>query len=263
MGPPESSQKKIAIFIPARNVSRTLAGVLDRIPDDLKSRVKEIFVIDNDSKDNTYLIGVEYKREKMMKNLNIYKNDRNLGYGGNQKKAYAYAAEKEYDIVVMLHGDAQYSPEFIPLLLGPLESDGADFVFGSRMRDDPLGGGMPLWRYFGNRFLTSLENRVLGLKISEYHSGFRAFNISALKKLPFNLLSDDYHFDTEIIIQFALAGMRIEEVNIPTHYGKESGSPTLKQTLLYSLNILKDMCILFFHKKGVIRQKKFDVGVRG
>ncbi len=251
--------KKIAIFIPARNVSRTLASVLDRIPEDIKSGVKEIFVIDNDSKDNTYMIGVEYKREKMMQNLNVYKNERNLGYGGNQKKAYTYAAEKDYDIVVMLHGDAQYAPEFIPALLAPLERGEADFVFGSTMLSDPHAGGMPLWRYAGNRFLTRMENAVLGLNISEYHSGFRAFNIAALKRLPFTLLSDDYHFDTEIIIQFALAKMKIAEVPIPTHYGKESGSPTIKQTFLYSANILKDMAMLLLHNKGVLKQQKFDV----
>ncbi len=254
--------KKIAIFIPARNVSRTLPSVLDRIPEGLKKRVKEIFVMDNDSRDNTYMIGIEYKEKSNLQNLKIYRNERDLGYGGVQKKAYNYAINNGFDIVAMLHGDAQYAPELLPAILEPLEKGEADFVFGSRIKGNPMQGGMPAWRYAGNRLLTKVENAVLGLDLSEYHSGFRAFNVQMLKKLPFDRLSDDYHFDTEILIQFALAKTRIAEVPIPTHYGEESGSPTVMQTVAYSLNILRSMLMLLLHKRGIICQDKFDVSPR-
>ena len=251
--------KDVAIFIPSRNVANTLSKVLDRIPDDIKNQVGEIFIIDNDSKDRTYLIGVEYKEKNQMHNLKIYKNEKNLGYGGSQKKAYQYAIDKGFKIIIMLHGDAQYPPENLKNLLIPLMNEEADLVFGSRIINDPLGGGMPLWRFIGNKLLTKIENRVLGINLSEYHSGFRGFKISSLEKLPIKLLSNDYHFDTEIIIQFVQAKMKIIEVPIPTHYGHDSKSPTIIQTLKYSINILIDMLQLTSHKSGIWKQKKFDV----
>ena len=153
---PSPAVLKIAIYIPTYNAGHTLPIVLDRIPEDVKSRVMEIFIVDNASPDNTYLIGVGYKNEKGMHNLNIYKNETNLGYGGSQKVAYRYAIEKGYDVVVMLHGDAQYAPEKISYLLEPLENDEADMVFGSRIAGLPLRGGMPLHRFLGNKFLTAI-----------------------------------------------------------------------------------------------------------
>lgn len=254
-----NKQKKIAIFIPTYNAGSTVPLVIDRIPEDIKKRVKEIFVIDNASPDNTYLTIIGYKAKKNMSNLKIIRNERNLGYGGSQKKAFRYAIKKRYDIIVMLHGDAQYAPEKIPLILKPLEEEKADMVFGSRMREAPLKGGMPLWRFFGNRMLTLLENLILGLNLSEYHSGFRAFSCDALKQVPFNLCTNDYNIDTDILIQFKLKGLRIEERPIPTHYGKESKSPTVKQTFLYSYNILKSLYYYYLHVKGIRRVAKFDI----
>ena len=251
--------KDVAIFIPSRNVANTLTKVLDRIPDDIKNQVGEIFIIDNDSKDRTYLIGVEYKEKNQMHNLKVYKNEKNLGYGGSQKKAYQYAIDKGFKIIIMLHGDAQYPPENLKNLLIPLMNEEADLVFGSRMSSDPLGGGMPLWRFIGNKLLTKIENRVLGINLSEYHSGFRGFKVSSLEKLPIKLLSNDYHFDTEIIIQLVQAKMKIIEVPIPTHYGHDAKSLTIIQTLKYSINILIDMLKLTSHKSGIWKQKKFDV----
>ena len=139
----------------------------------------------------------------------------------------------------MLHGDAQYAPEYLPQILEPLIKGNCDMVFGSRFTQDPIGGGMPIWKYLGNKFLTKIENLVLGIDISEYHSGYRAFSVSALRKLPFELLSNDYHFDTEILILFVLAKMKIVEVSIPTHYGKESVSPKIIEVIKYSTNILR------------------------
>ena len=247
---------RIAIYIPAYNAGYTLPRVLDRIPEDVKRRVEEIFVVDNASPDNTYLIGVGYKNEKGLHNLNVYKNERNLGYGGSQKFAYRYAIDKGYDAVVMLHGDAQYAPEKIAYLLEPLERGEADLVFGSRIAGLPLKGGMPLHRYWGNKFLTAVENYVLNWNLSEYHSGFRVFSCAALERVPFQLCSDDYHFDTEILVQFKLKNLRVVERPIPTHYGSERSYVNVWR---YGLQILYTMAEYMLHQRGIRRVDKFNI----
>ncbi|MEK6954519.1 MAG: glycosyltransferase family 2 protein [Candidatus Micrarchaeota archaeon] len=249
--------KKIAIFIPTYNAAHTLPRVIDRIPREIKKRVKEIIVIDNASPDNTYLTAIGYKQEKGLSNLNVIRNEHNLGYGGSQKKAYEYVLRKKYDIVVMLHGDAQYAPELLPKLLLPIEQGKADLVFGSRMKGNPLGGGMPIIRYMGNKFLTWVENLVLGMDLSEYHSGYRIYSCKALRKVRFDKCSNDYHFDTDILIQAKLLKFRIVEMPIPTHYGKEAHSPTPMQLVKYSLNILSEMAEFWLHKKGIAKNSKF------
>src|SRR3989338_5386166 len=159
----------IVIYIPAYNVGHTLPRVLERIPEELSPIVKEILIVDNASTDNTYITAVQWKDK--LKNITIIQNQTNQGYGGSQKIAYQHCIEKGYDYVVMLHGDAQYAPEFIPQLLEKAQQSNADLVFGSRIKGKPLQGGMPLWRYAGNRFLTWLENTVLDMNLSEFHSG--------------------------------------------------------------------------------------------
>jgi len=254
--------KKVAIFIPAYNVSSTIPLVIDRIPKEIKSEVKEIFVIDNASSDSTYLTVIGYKHDRDMQNLSIIRNKENKGYGGSQKAAYNYSIKKGYDIILMLHGDAQYAPEYIPKILEPLEKDEADMVFGSRMRGHPLKGGMPVWKYFGNRTLTIIENFLLDLSLSEYHSGFRAFSVRALKKIPFGLCSNDYHFDTDILIQFKIAGFRIKETTIPTHYGKDSKSPSVLHLFSYAWNILISLFMYILYKKNIIKNDKFNFKVK-
>ncbi len=248
-------EKKIAIFIPTYNASKTLPLVLDRIPADLKKKVKEIFVVDDASQDNTYLIGVGYKKVRKIPNLNVYKHEKNRGYGGNQKFAYRYAINKGFDIVVMLHGDAQYAPEKISYLLEPLEKGKADMVFGSRMQGRPLKGGMPLYKFIGNKVLTAIENRVLGLRLSEYHSGFRLYSCEALKKIPFEICSNDFHFDTDILIQFKVAGLRIAERPIPTYYGDEKSHVNIVK---YGLGILYSLSKYVLHKCHIWEVPKFD-----
>ncbi len=243
--------KKILIFIPAYNAAKTLPLLLDRIPNNLKHKVKEIIIVDDASPDNTYLIGAEYKEKSGLKNLKIIRHEKNKGYGGNQKFAYKYAIDKGFDIVVMLHGDAQYAPEKIPYLLEPLEKDEADMVFGSRMSDKPLEGGMPIWKFLGNKFLTYIENKVLDLNLSEYHSGFRLYSCYALKKIPFELCSDSFHFDTDILIQFKIKNLRITERPIPTYYGEEKCHVDVVD---YGLNILKSLYDYKFKKS-----KKFQI----
>ena len=249
MGP-----KKIAIFIVAYNAESTLKSVIDRVPPEVLDKIEEIFVFDDHSQDRTYDIGLEYKELKKLGKLNVFRNEKNLKYGGNQKKGYAYALSKGYDIVALLHGDGQYAPEFLPQLLAPLEKDDADMVFGSRMTGKPLKGGMPLYKYLGNKFLTTIQNFLLGTKFSEFHSGYRLYSCNALKKVPFDLCSDDFHFDTDIIVQFLNKNMRIVERPIPTFYGDEISHVN---SIKYGLNVLKSVLGFKLHRLGLLRAKKF------
>ena len=249
--------KKVAIFIPAYNASKTLPLLLDRIPKEIKNNVKEIFVVDDASQDNTYLVGVGYKNLTKLQNLKVYKNEKNKGYGGNQKFAYQYAIDKGFDIVVMLHGDAQYAPEYIPSLLKPFENDPElALVFGSRMKGKPLKGGMPLYKFLGNKLLTFIENKALKMNLSEYHSGFRVYNCKKLKEIPFNLCSGGFHFDTDILIQLKMKKFKIVERPIPTHYGDEKSHVNI---IKYGLNILRSLFEYKLHKLGIKKSKKFDI----
>ncbi len=254
---PETSKRtKIAIYIPARNAARTIVNVLERIPTEIKERAEEIFVVDNNSKDETSLLVLQYKKEKEISNLKIIHNKQDVGYGGSQKIAYQYAIDRGFDVIVMIHGDAQYAPEFLPKLLEPLE-EGADLVFGSRMTGDPKKGGMPSWKISGNKILTKIENYVLETNLSEFHSGYRVYNVNALKKVPFNKCSNNYQFDTEILVLFAIAKLNIQERTIPTHYGSDSESPSPTDLLVYSSNILLTMAKYFLHKKGLKSNELF------
>ena len=247
---------KIAIFIPTYNAAKTLPILLDRIPEQLKKEVQEIFIVDDASQDNTHLIGIGYKATTGLSNLKVYKNERNKGYGGNQKYAYQYAIDKNFDLVVMLHGDAQYAPEKIPALLEPFKEDPETaLVFGSRIKGDPLKGGMPIIKYIGNRLLTFIENKVLEMNLSEYHSGFRVYNLNKLKTVPFHLCSDKHHFDTDILIQFKIKNLKIKEVPIPTYYGDEKSYVNI---LEYGLNILKSLSEYYLNKKGIRKVTKFN-----
>jgi glycosyltransferase involved in cell wall biosynthesis len=250
---------KTAIFIISYQAVRTLISAIERIPPGLKRHVEEIFVFDDCSDDNTYYAGIGYKCLHKLDKLNVYRNPKNLGYGGNQKRGYNYAIKKGYDIVVMLHGDVQYAPEEIPRLIKPLEEGKADMVFGSRMAGRPIKGGMPYWKFIGNRFLTWMENMVLGLKLSEYHSGFRAYSCAALKNIQMDRLPDGYHFDTDIVIQFRIKGLRIREITIPTHYGDDSHKISFYKSVVYGLNILKSLAQYVMHTRGWHRVHKFDI----
>jgi len=252
------NKKKIAIYIPAWNVSHIITMVLDRIPKEIKQKVTEIIVIDNASEDSTYHTVIDYKHDKNMQNLKIIKLKENKGYGGSQKIAYQYCLDKRYDVVVMLHADAQYAPEYLPKIIKSVEEGNADLMFGSRISGHPLKGGMPLWRFIGNKTLTKLENLVLGLNLSEYHSGYRAYSCDGLRKVPFHLTSSNC-CDTEMIVLFHLAGLRIAETTIPTHYGKESKHPTSKRLIIFILNILLTLWRYSLHKHGIKKYRLFEV----
>jgi len=248
--------KKIMILVVAYNAQSTIVEVLDRIPKEIWERAEEIVVADDASQDRTTEIAERYKKDKKKKNLTVVKHKVNKRYGGNQKWGYNYAIEKGYDIVVLVHGDAQYAPEEIPKLVRPIEEDKADFIFGSRMTGNPLKGNMPLHKFFGNKFLTAVENLVLGTRLSEFHSGFRLYSCHALKKIPFNLCSDDYYFDSEIIIQLVMAKQRIGELTIPTRYANEI---SYVNVINYGLNILRVLGQHSLHKFGIRKYRKFDL----
>lgn len=249
-------RKSIAIFIIAYQAVTTFDKVIKRIPKKVYKNVDEIFLIDDSSNDNTYYAAQGYKYVNSIQKLNVYRNRKNLGYGGNQKEGYNYAIKKGHDIVVMLHGDGQYAPEALGQILQPLIDGKADMVFGSRMLGHPLKGGMPMYKFLGNKFLTSIQNLLLKMNLTEFHSGYRAYSCHALKKVPFNSCSDDFHFDTEILIQFKEKGLKIAEIPIPTYYG---GEISRVNSLKYGFNVLKSVVQYLMHKKGISYYKKYDV----
>lgn len=214
---------RIGILIVAYNAESTLDAVLRRIPPQVADKVEEIFVFDDCSTDLTAEVGGRHKDSPVAKKLTVHRNPVNLRYGGNQKKGYQYAMDRGLDVVVLLHGDGQYAPEVMEELLAPIEAGRADLVMGSRMMipGAALSGRMPLYKYFGNRILSRTQNALLGTRFSEFHSGYRAYSVRALRSLDFAAMTDEWHFDTQIILRFLESGYRIEEVPIPTYYGEE------------------------------------------
>jgi 2-polyprenyl-3-methyl-5-hydroxy-6-metoxy-1,4-benzoquinol methylase len=216
--------KRIGVLIVAYNALTTLSKVLKRIPADVWDNIEEVAVFDDASKDETYELGMGYKALFGANKLSIFKNEKNLGYGGNQKRGYQYFIDKGFDVVVMLHGDGQYAPEVLAHLYAPLVAGEADAVFGSRMMSEyggPLKGGMPLYKLVGNKILSHLANRCLNMNLTEFHSGYRAYSLHALKQIDLTHMTNDFHFDTEIIIKLQHQGFHIREVPIPTYYGTE------------------------------------------
>jgi 2-polyprenyl-3-methyl-5-hydroxy-6-metoxy-1,4-benzoquinol methylase len=217
------SRPRIGILVVAYNAVSTLAAVLDRIPDSFWPSVDIVLVSDDRSTDTTYEAALEYQRAHDPLPVTVVRQRRNLGYGGNQKFGYRWLIENGIDIAVLLHGDGQYAPEVMPEMVAPLLAERADVVLGSRMlaSGGALGGGMPLYKYVGNKILTRFQNRVSGLALSEWHSGYRAFSLAALARVPFGENSDGFDFDTEVLLQLYDSGARIAEVPIPTYYGDE------------------------------------------
>jgi glycosyltransferase involved in cell wall biosynthesis len=245
--------KRIGIIVVAYNAVSTLAKVLDRIPLDFIPRITQILVCDDASEDETYLVGLGYKQvDGRRLPLEVLRNPLNVGYGGNQKIGYTWAIEHDLDIVVLLHADGQYAPELLPEIVAPLERGEADAVFGSRMLT-PGGarkGGMPIYKLIGNKVLSTIENRLAGAELSEWHSGYRAYSVAALRDVPFLENADGYHFDTQIIIQFHEAGKRIAEVPIPTYYGDEISYVNGPR---YAVDIVRDVLTYRAHKMGLGR----------
>lgn len=249
-------RKRVLVFIVAYNAERTIQEVLRRIPSTLLEYETEVLIIDDSSRDQTFEKAREHNPSPFP--VTVLYNPVNQGYGGNQKIGFHYAILQKFDVVALVHGDGQYAPEMLPELLKPLLSGEADAVFGSRMmgRFDALKGGMPLYKYVGNKILTGIENRLLGTDLSEFHSGYRLYSVDALRKLPFGKNTNDFHFDTEIIIQLVRARMRITELPIPTYYGDEICHVN---GIKYGFNVVKSALLSCAQDLGILYQRNFDV----
>ena len=213
---------KIGVLIVAFNAQETLTKVLDRIPSDFVKQIDAILVCDDASTDDTHKVGLSYQSKSQLP-LTIVRHEINLGYGGNQKTGYQWAIEKNLDLVVLLHGDGQYAPEYLPQMVEPIVSGRAEVVFGSRMitQGGARQGGMPLYKFVGNKILTTLQNRLAKVSLTEWHSGYRAYSVASLRKINFLKNSDYFDFDSQIILQMIGARQRIVEIEIPTFYGDE------------------------------------------
>lgn len=223
--------KKIVVVMPAYNAEKTLEQTYKEIPFDI---VDEVILTDDHSSDHT----IEKAKELGIKEINVH--EKNKGYGGNQKTCYNRALELGADIVIMLHPDYQYTPQLIHSIAYIIANDLYPAVLASRiLGNGALKGGMPMIKYVSNRFLTFAENLLLGQKLSEYHSGYRAFSADALRNINYNINSDDFIFDNEMLAQIFYAGYEIGEITCPTKYFKEASSINLKRSFIYGLGVLK------------------------
>jgi len=252
-------RQRLLIFIVAYHAESFIQQVLYRIPPELGEILDvEILVIDDASRDYSFERAMEVKAAgKLPFRLQVLANPVNQGYGGNQKLGYWYAIENQFDFVALLHGDGQYAPEVLPQLMGPLMDDEAEAVIGSRMlrRRAALQGGMPLYKYVGNRILTWYQNKLVGTGLSEYHSGYRIYSTRALDNIPFELNTNDFHFDTEILIQLHLAGYRIKELPIPTYYGDEICHVN---GLRYAIDVVSTTAKARAQELNIYYERKYD-----
>ena len=253
----EHERPRLLVFIVAYNAETTIQPTLQRIPARLLEDYDvEVLVIDDSSTDRTFDRGEALRREATLPfALTVLFNPVNQGYGGNQKIGFHYAIEHGFDFVALIHGDGQYAPERLPELVAPLATREADAVFGSRMmrKGEARRGGMPLYKYLGNRVLSWLQNRLLRSTLSEFHSGYRVYSTGALRRIPFHLNDNGFRFDTDIIIQLMFAGLRIKELPIPTYYGDEicrvNGIKYAKDVVLESLKARAQQLSVFYDRK--------------
>ena len=241
--------KKVAVVMPAYNAARTLRRTYDEIP---KNVVDEIILTDDNSSDDTVSIAKSL-------NIRLFVHPVNKGYGANQKTCYAEALRLGADVVVMLHPDYQYPPKLITAMAGLITSGSFDVVLGSRiLGNKAIKGGMPLYKYIANRVLTLLENIIIGEKLSEYHTGYRAFSKEALKKLPILENSDDFVFDNQMLLQAFYFGLKVGEITSPSAYTNESSSINFSRSVIYGLGVLKTAIIYRLCKHSLMRSPIFD-----
>ncbi len=240
--------KRIAIVMPAYNAEKTLEQTLGDLPDTVDIRI----LVDDSSKDGTAALAARL-------GVLTFVHDRNYGYGRNQRTCYREALAADADIVVMLHPDYQYTPLLVEPMASMIAYGVYDVVLGSRIvGGGALRGGMPLYKYVFNRLLTAFQNLFLGVKLSEYHTGFRAFDRRVLESLPLSQNSDDFVFDNEMLAQAVMFGFRIGEVSCPTKYFKEASSISFRRSVRYGLGVLGTTMKFFFHKLGLIKHPLFQ-----
>jgi glycosyltransferase involved in cell wall biosynthesis len=246
---PSKHGRKVIVIMPAYNAEKTLQRTLDDIPMDW---VDEIILVDDQSRDGTVALARDL-------GLQVFVHPVNRGYGGNQKTCYTEALKHGGEIMVMIHPDHQYDPTVIPQMIQPILDGRCDAVFGSRMLGGrPLEGGMPKWKYLANIFLTAVENATFYMYLTEYHSGLRAYSRKFLETVAFMANSDDFVFDSEIIAQGVLHGMRIREIPIETRYFQEASQIGMGRSIVYGLSILKTLLKFKLHKKGILKFGMFN-----
>lgn len=244
------TNQKVIVVMPAYNAAKTLLATYENIDTNI---VDEVVLVDDASRDKT----VEIARNLQLK---VIAHPHNVGYGGNQKTCYMEALRDGANIVIMLHPDGQYDPRLIPELIKPLQENRADMVLGSRMmlKGKALEGGMPVYKYIANKFLTSCENVVLGLNMSEFHTGYRAYSRRFLETIPFLRNSNNFVFDTQIIVQAVALGLRIAEVPATTRYFEGCSSASFLQSIRYGLGTLFVLFRYLLHKSGILRSRLFS-----
>jgi len=226
---------KVVILMPAYKAAKTIESVFERIPKEVYKGLYKIIVVNDGSLDNT--AEIISKLSKKYKKILILTHQQNRGYGATQKTGFNKAVELGADITVVLHSDGQYAPELLPKMVKPIEEKKADVVMGSRLLGGgALKGGMPLYKYIGNRTLTTIENIAYGTNISEFHTGYMAYSRKALERIKFNRLSDTFHFDGEMVMMSGKKGLRIAEIGIPTRYAEEKSH---LKPIKYGLDVLK------------------------
>lgn len=240
---------KVVVVMPAYNAAKTLHLTYADLPHEI---VDQVILVDDGSSDETIKIAREL-------GLEVFVHNRNYGYGANQKTCYREALRAGADIVVMVHPDYQYDPTLLPEIIKPIKDDAADVVLGSRLMGvNPMRQGMPWWKYISNRFLTGLENAAFGLKLSEYHTGYRAFRREVLESVNLEMNSDKFIFDQEILAQVVNEGLRIAEVPVPTRYFAQASSASFIQSSIYGCSILWLLARYMAHRIGIFRQRKFE-----
>ena len=243
-------QHKVVAVMPAYNAESTLAGTLADMP---PGCVDEIILVDDGSRDRT----VEIARRM---GLTVIQHAENRGYGGNQKTCYRHALDRGADIVVMIHPDYQYDSRVIPQAVGFIELGICDVVLGSRIRSrqEALAGGMPLYKYISNRFLTLVENLALGQNLADFHSGFRVYRREVLERIPFERNSDDFVFDTQFLVQAVRFGFRLGDIPVPVRYFPEASSINFRRSLRYGFSTLGVVGLYWLDRLRLWRSKLFE-----
>jgi len=243
------NNKKIAVVLPAYNAALTLGKTYNEIPFDI---VDEVILTDDNSKDNT----IEVAQQLGIKHIIVH--EKNRGYGGNQKSCYNKALELNTDIIVMLHPDYQYTPKLIQSMCYLIANDVYPVVLGSRiLGKGALKGGMPMYKYISNRFLTFTQNLIINQKLSEYHTGFRAFRSDVLRNINYNVNSEDFVFDNQMLAQIFFKGYEIAEITCPTKYFDEASSINISRSIKYGLGVLHTSLMYRLTKWKIVKYKIF------